>query len=201
LIGPLKPGQSIIYGTTLRRLLMNLQSPTISSVSIKNLIHEFDTFKGLKESSHEIITNLEQIVIGYTVSKKNSKNYQILHVQFQGPGVLTSKDLNLKPPFQIIDQNQYIATLEASIGLDMILTIEASSEYDLKNSFSLPVTTFTLRNRNPIVTNVNINLLPIDNKKSECLLLEIWTNGSMKPSEALRQSSQVASLFFYQLGS
>ena len=87
-IGPLAKGQGLIHGTTLRRLLLNLEGPSIRAVSIRNLKHEFDTLRGLHESASEVLAQFEQIVIsdqgeynaltGY--NDNFSKQSQIIHL-------------------------------------------------------------------------------------------------------------------------
>ena len=207
LIGPLKVGQALIYGTSIRRILLNLKGPFISSVTICQLNHEFDTMRGLHESAHEIITQLEQITIadqgvynaltGYNDLFSNTS--QILRIQFRGPGVLTSGALDLKKPFTIVDPNQYIAKLETSTTLDIMLSVETNKSPMTSHSAPFPFPTFMLQSNNQIVTNVNLNIINASNEGEECLILEIWTNGSMSPCRALRLSSSIACSFYSEL--
>jgi DNA-directed RNA polymerase subunit alpha len=207
LIGPLKVGQALIYGTSIRRILLNLKGPFISCVTICKLNHEFDTMRGLHESAHEIIAQLEQITISdqgvyNALTGHNdlfSNTSQILRVQFRGPGTLTSGTLDLKQPFTIVDPNQYIAKLETSTTLDMMLSVEANKSPIISHFAPFPFPTFILKSRNQVVTNVNLNIINATTESEECLILEIWTNGSMTPCRALRLSSSIACSFYSEL--
>ena len=204
MIGPIEHGQAISYGTSIRRILLSLRGPHISSVVIRNLTHEFDTIAGVRESANEILANFEKIIIldsgNYNIltgeNDHFSNGYQTVSIQFTGPGILTAKEINLVSPFAIVDSNQYIATVETAITLNIVLCIKSDKHNNMSLSAPFPFSTFLLKNNNQVVNNANLNVIYLEEFKQECLILEVWTNGSITPDRAVRLSGSIACTFY-----
>ena len=204
MIGPIEYGQAISYGTSIRRTLLGLRGPHISVITIRDLTHEFNTILGLKESANEILANLSKIVIFDSgthniLTGKNdhfSNTYQTVNFQFKGPGILTAKAINLASPFAIVDGNQYIATVDTAITLDIIISIKNDRYNNIPLASAFPFSTFLLKNNNQVVSNVNLNVISLDGLNEECLILEVWTNGGITPDRAVRLSGSIACSFY-----
>lgn len=191
-INSLKPGQGITIGNQLRRVLLgDLGGTAISAVRIAGVTHEFSTIPGVREDILEILLNLKGIVI-----KSSTKKSQFGRLKVQGPTVVTANSIQLPADFKIVNPNHYIATLSAS----NILEIEFKFEYG--TGYKLASQTFLDEDENYLqldtvflpVQNVDFTIENVyDSSKTitERLFLDIWTNGSISPTEALESASQI----------
>ena len=192
LINSLRPGQGITIGNQLRRVLLgDLGGIAISAVRIAGVSHEFSTIPGVREDILEILLNLKGIVF-----KSNTENVQFGRLKIQGPAVITADLIQLPSNLEIINPNHYIATISTS----NILEIEFKFEYG--NGYQLASQTFLEGTENYLqldtifmpVQKVDFkieNVYDNSNNISERVFLDIWTNGSISPNEALKSASQV----------
>ena len=191
-INGLKPGQGITIGNQLRRVLLSdLGGIAISAVRIAGVTHEFSTIPGVREDILEILLNLKGIVL-----KSKTKKTQVGRLKIQGPNVVTADLIELPDGFSIINPNHYIATLSTS----SLLEIEFKFEYG--TGYKLASQTFLEEDENYLqldtifmpVQKVDFkieNIYDSSNEITERLFLDIWTNGSILPSEALESASQI----------
>ncbi len=191
-IDSLKPGQGITIGNQLRRVLLgDLGGMAISAVRIAGVTHEFSTIPGVREDILEILLNLKGIVL-----KSQTKERQFGRLKIQGPTVVTADLIQVPDDFKIINPNHYIATLSTS----SILEIEFKFEYG--TGYQLAAQTFSDEDENYLqldtifmpVQKVDFkieNLYDSSNDVTERLFLDIWTNGSLSPTEALESASQI----------
>ena len=192
IINSLKSGQGITIGNQLRRVLLgDLGGIAISSVRIAGISHEFSTIPGVREDILEIMLNLKGIVL-----KKKKKTTQFGRLKVQGPRVITAGLIQLPSDFEIINPNHYIATISTSNIVEIELKFEYGTGYRLASqSFSeedenylqldtifMPVQKVDFKIENVYDTNNNI---------IEKLLLDIWTNGSISPNDALQSAAQI----------
>ena len=204
LIGPVERGQAISYGTSIRRILLSLRGPHISSITIRNLTHEFGNIIGVRESVNEILTNFSKIVVLDSgeydmLSGQNDRftnTYQTVNIQVKGPGILTANAIDLQAPFSIVDKDQYIASIETDIILNIVLCIKSDKYQNIKASAPFPFSTFILESNNQVVSNVNLNVISLENFDEECLVLEVWTNAGITPARAIRLSASIACSFY-----
>jgi DNA-directed RNA polymerase subunit alpha len=192
MINELKPGQGITIGNQLRRVLLgDLGGMAISAVRIAGVTHEFSTIPGVREDILEILLNLKGIVL-----KSKTKKTQFGRLKIQGPNVVTADLIQLPDELKIINSNHYIATLSTS----SILEIEFKFEYG--TGYKLASQTFLEEDENYLqldtifmpVQKVDFkieNLYDSSNQIIERLFLDIWTNGSLSPTEALESASQI----------
>nr|YP_010198845.1 RNA polymerase subunit alpha [Gracilaria tikvahiae]UAD88078.1 RNA polymerase subunit alpha [Gracilaria tikvahiae]UAD88281.1 RNA polymerase subunit alpha [Gracilaria tikvahiae] len=200
ILEPLNKGQGITLGNSLRRtILSDLQGAAIVAVRIAGINHEFSTITGVREDVLEILLNLKEVVL-----KSYSDTPQIGRIRVQGPAIITTGLFELPPEIQIIDPQQYIATICNNTIFEMEFRIEKGSGYKLvskgfdKKSIDflqidaifMPATKF-----NYIVEEKKISPTLIQEK----LYLEVWTNGSLSPQEAISQGAQVLTNLFYPL--
>jgi DNA-directed RNA polymerase subunit alpha len=191
-INSLKPGQGITIGNQLRRVLLgDLGGMAISAVRIAGVTHEFSTIPGVREDILEILLNLKGIVL-----KSKTKETQFGRLKIQGPNVVTADLIQLSDDLKIINPNHYIATLSTS----SILEIEFKFEYG--TGYKLAAQTFSNEDENYLqldtifmpVQKVDFkidNVYDSSNDITERLFLDIWTNGSISPTEALESASQI----------
>ena len=192
IVNSLKPGQGITIGNQLRRVLLgDLGGMAVSAVRIAGVTHEFSTIPGVREDILEILLNLKGIVL-----KSKTKKTQFGRLKIQGPNVVTANSIQLPDDLRIINPNHYIATLSTS----SILEIEFKFEYG--TGYKLAAQTFLEEDENYLqldtifmpVQKVDFkieNIYDSSNNISERLFLDIWTNGSISPTEALESASQI----------
>ena len=192
LISSLKPGQGITIGNQLRRVLLNdLGGVAISAVRIAGVSHEFSTIPGVREDILEILLNLKGIVF-----KSKIQTPQFGRLKIQGPAVVTADLIQLPSNLEIINSNHYIMTISTS----NILEIEFKFEYG--TGYKLASQTFLEENENYLqldtifmpVQKVDFkieNVYDNNNNISERVFLDIWTNGSISPNEALKSAAQI----------
>ena len=191
-VNALKPGQGITIGNQLRRVLLgDLGGMAISAVRIAGVTHEFSTIPGVREDILEILLNLKGIVL-----KSKTTKSQFGRLKIQGPNVVTADSIQLPENLQIINPNHYIATLSTS----SILEIEFKFEYG--TGYKLASQSFLEEEENYLqldtifmpVQKVDFkieNVYDSSNEITERLFLDIWTNGSIAPTEALESASQI----------
>jgi DNA-directed RNA polymerase subunit alpha len=192
LINSLRPGQGITIGNQLRRVLLgDLGGVAISAVRIAGVSHEFSTIPGVREDILEILLNLKGIVF-----KSKTQDTQFGRLKIQGPSVVTADLIQLPQNLEIVNPNHYIATISTS----NILEIEFKFEYGI--GYKLASQTFSDEADNYLqldtifmpVQKVDFkieNVYDTANNITERLFLDIWTNGSISPNDALESAAQI----------
>jgi len=193
-VEPLASGFGLTVGNALRRVLLSsLTGAAITSIKIEGIYHEFSAIPGIREDTTELILNLKQIRL-----KTYSPNDDPINVRLEstGPGVITAGDIQVPPEIEIVNPEQPIATLDnRDARLDMLLTIEKGQGYltaDGRESSSIGVipidAVFTpIRRVNYRVEKTRVGARTDYDK----LILEIQTDGSLGPKEALAQAAQI----------
>jgi DNA-directed RNA polymerase subunit alpha len=194
LINSLRPGQGITLGNQLRRVLLgDLGGIAISAVRIAGISHEFSTIPGIREDILEILLNLKGIVFK---SKVQDQDKQFGRLKIQGPSVVTADLIQLPPNLEIVNPNQYIATISTS----NILEIEFKFEYGIGYKLASPSFSDQADNFLQIdtifmpVQKVDFkieNVYDTTNNITERLFIDIWTNGSISPTDALQSAAQI----------
>nr|AYR05816.1 DNA-directed RNA polymerase alpha subunit [Lithothamnion sp.] len=197
---PLKQGQGITVGNSLRRtILSDLEGTAIVAVRIAGVNHEFSTITGVREDVLEILLNLKEVVL-----KSYTNETQIGRVRVQGPAVVTTGLFDLPPEIEIIDHRQYIATICNNTIFEMEFRIERGHGYRLVDSsikeksidfLQIDAVFMPVKRFNYIVQEKRINSDIIQEK----LILEIWTNGSLHPQEAISEGSKILTNLFHPL--
>lgn len=188
-INGLKSGQGITFGNLLRRILLNdLEGIAISAVKISNIEHEFSVIPGVREDVLEILLNLKGIILKSGKSKRESG-----YLKVQGPAIITANSIKFPKDIKIINPNHYIMTISTSDIIEMEFKLEYGTGYKLAyqtyenninkfielDSIFMPVHKVNFKVENSYDNKQNIK---------ECLLLDIWTNGSISSVEALLSS-------------
>nr|YP_010274030.1 RNA polymerase alpha subunit [Astragalus canadensis var. brevidens]UIX54665.1 RNA polymerase alpha subunit [Astragalus canadensis var. brevidens] len=188
ILSPLMKGQADTIGIAMRRILLGeIEGTCITRAKSEKIPHEYSTIVGIEESIHEILMNLKEIVL-----RSNLYGTRDASICFQGPGYVTAKDIILPPSVEIVDDTQHIANLTESINLCIELQIERNRGYRIKTLNNIQDGSYTIDAVFMPVRNANhsIHSYVNGNEKQEILFLEIWTNGSLTPKEALYEASR-----------
>lgn len=198
-VEPLERGYGLTLGNSLRRILLSsLPGAAISQVKIDGVVHEFSSIPGVKEDVTEIIMNLKSLKIRNSSSSEEPVKARI---EVSGEGVVTGKDVIASNEIEVLNPDQVIATLSGGpdCKLNMELTITKGRGYvgaDKRKREDgilgvIPVDAiYTPVSRvNSTVENTRVGQVTDFDK----LTLEVWTNGSMPPDEAVSLAAKVMS--------
>jgi len=192
-VEPLERGYGITLGNSLRRVLLSsLPGAAVTSVKIEGVLHEFSTVPGVVEDVTDIILNLKTLAL-----KVYSDEPQIVRIEAQGPGEVTAGDIIRDSQVEVLNPEQHIATLDKDANLVMEMTVERGRGYRPaeKNKKEdhvigiIPVDSIfsPVRKVNYTVTDTRVGQITDYDK----LTLEVWTNGSIAPDEAISLSAKI----------
>jgi len=198
-IGPLKKGQGLTIGNALRRVLLSdLQGLSIVGVRIADVSHEFSTIADVKEDVIDILLNLKQIVL-----KGFLKESTLSRLAYHGPGIITAKDIELPDGITLVEPNQYIASVNTSKTIEMEFLIKSGEGYSISNPPNLiPEGFLAIDAVYMPVKKVNFFIETSSNNTSlslESLILEVYTDGSITPTEAVGTASGILKTIFDSL--
>nr|UYF13814.1 RNA polymerase alpha subunit [Coelogyne chen-tsii] len=187
-LSPLMKGQADTIGIAMRRALLGeIEGTCITRATSENVLHEYSTIAGIEESVHEILINLKEIVL-----RSNLYGVRDASICVRGPKYITAQDIISPPSVEIVDTTQHIANLTEPIDLCIELQIKRDCGYRMKStndshdgSYPIDIVSMPVRN-----ANHSIHSYGNGNEKQEILFLEIWTNGSLTPKEALYEASR-----------
>nr|QXO03803.1 RNA polymerase alpha subunit [Goodyera marginata] len=188
ILSPLRKGQADTIGIAMRRALLGeIEGTCITCATSENVLHEYSTIAGIEESVHEILINLKEIVL-----RSNLYGVRAASICVRGPKYITAQDIISPPSVEIVDTTQHIANLTEPIDLFIELQIKRDRGYRLKStnnshdgSYPIDIVSMPVRN-----VNHSIHSYGNGNEKQEILFIEIWTNGSLTPKEALYEASR-----------
>lgn len=199
IIEPLERGYGTTLGNSLRRIMLSsLPGAAVSRIKIEGVLHEFSTIPNVKEDVVEIIMNIKNLAI-----KNNSDNPEpkIAYIEYEGEGVVTAGSIQVDPDIEILNPELPIATLSGGVDskLFMELTITKGRGYvgaDKNKEGDQPIgvipidSIYTPVERvNLIVENTRVGQITDYDK----LTLEVWTNGTLVPDEAVSLAAKVLS--------
>lgn len=199
ILEPLKPGQGITIGNSLRRtLLADIKGTAIVDVRIAGVNHEFSTITGVREDVLEILLNLKEIVL-----KSNSSESHVGRLRVQGPAIVTAGLLELPPEIEIVDKRQYIATICNNTIFEMEFRVKQGHGYKLADNYTnksldflqIDAVFMPVKKVNYTIQEKRINTQLIQEK----LILDIWTNGSLSPQQAISEGSNILTNLFHPL--
>ncbi|ERT06422.1 DNA-directed RNA polymerase, alpha subunit [Lyngbya aestuarii BL J] len=190
---PLDRGQGTTVGNALRRVLLsNLEGTAVTAVRIAGVNHEFATIPGVREDVLEILLNLKEIVLN-----SYSNQRQIGRLLVQGPATVTAGHFDLPSEVEVVDKNQYIATLSPGSTLEMEFQVEKGTGYraidrnrdeaTAVDFLQIDAVFMPVRKVNYTVEDARVG----GSLEKDRLILEISTNGSLTPQEALSQAATI----------
>ncbi len=198
-VEPLERGYGTTLGNSLRRIMLSsLPGAAVSSVKIEGIKHELSPIPGIKEDVTEIIMNIKSLAIRNDSETDEPKT---AYIEFEGEGVVTAADIQVDSDITITNPEQVIATLNGGSGcrLYMELAITRGHGYvsaDKNKSEDLAIDVIPVDSIYTPVERVNIN---IENTRVgqmtdyDKLTLEVYTNGTMGPDEAVSLAARVLS--------
>jgi DNA-directed RNA polymerase subunit alpha len=193
-LSPLERGYGITIGHALRRMLISsIQSAAITAVKIEDVMHEFSTIENVKEDVAQIVLNLKKI--RFRCNSEELPQYLIL--EGKGPGEVKASDIKLTPGLEVSTPTQLIATLEEEGEIRATLRVDVGKGFKPKEFFVDSKmgegTIFLDTNFSPVKRVVyKVNNVRVGQRTDfEELVLEIWTDGSIYPEEALNLSSKI----------
>ena len=193
---PLEPGFGVTVGNSLRRVLLSsLEGYAISAIRIEGVDHEFTTLKGVVEDVTEIILNLKQVRFKQQIDGTDAET---VIVSVSNQNTLTAGDLGkFTSAFQVLNPDLVICNMESSVKIDMELTIVKGRGYvpaeENKNPNAPFGTIFIDSIFTPIVNvKYSIENFRVEQKTDyEKLILEIKTDGSVHPKDALKEAAKI----------
>ncbi len=189
---PLERGFGTTIGNALRRILLSsLPGYAITAVRIKDVLHEFSTLPGVKEDVTDIVLNLKEVRVRLHEGEQITASLKV-----KGEAVVTARDITAGPSLEILTPDQHIATLDKGAELDLEMVIKRGRGYvpAERGADEEPIGTIRLdcifspiRKVNFVVTNARVG----QRTDYDRLTLEIWTDGSISPREALTYGARV----------
>jgi len=190
---PFERGLGITIGNSLRRLLLSsLQGAAITSVKIDGVLHEFSTIPGTKEDMTEIILNLKEVRL-----KLHTEGPKTIRVKAEGSKVLKAGDIITGDAVEILNPDHYIATLSRDGKLAMEMVVKVGRGYvpaERNKEENQPIGTIPMdaifspiKKVNYTVTNARVGQITDYDK----LNLEVWTDGSLNPEEAIAHAAKI----------
>jgi DNA-directed RNA polymerase subunit alpha len=193
---PLEPGYGITIGNALRRILLSsLEGYAITTLRLEGVEHEFSTIKGVVEDVTEIILNLKQVRLKKQIDINDSERAII---NFSGKEVFTAGDLGkFLSNFQVLNPDQVICHLEPSVKLKLELTVEKGRGYvpaEENKPVNAPYGLVAIDSVYTPIKNVKYTIenYRVEQKTDyEKLVLDIVTDGSIHPKDALKEAAKI----------
>jgi DNA-directed RNA polymerase subunit alpha len=193
---PLEPGYGITVGNALRRILLSsLEGFAISSIRIEGVDHEFATIKGVVEDVTEIVLNLKQVNFKQQIE---GTDQETVVISVSGQDKFTAGDIGkFTSAFQVLNPDLVICNMESSVKLEIELTIVKGRGYvpaEENKVSGVPFGTIFIDSIFTPIVNVNYKIenFRVEQKTDyEKLLIEITTNGSIHPKDALKEAAKI----------
>lgn len=195
-VEPLERGYGTTLGNSLRRIMLSsLPGAAVSSIKIDGVLHEFSSIEGVKEDVTEIVMNIKQLAIKNNSSSSEPKT---AYLSFSGEGVVTAADIQVDSDIEILNPDLVIATVNGG-NINMELTITTGRGYvssDKNKNPNLPIDVIAIDSIYTPVERVNMS---VENTRVgqitdyDKLTLDVYTNGTLVPDEAVSLAAKVLS--------
>ncbi|GGM34721.1 DNA-directed RNA polymerase subunit alpha [Paraliobacillus quinghaiensis] len=192
-VEPLERGYGTTLGNSLRRILLSsLPGAAVTSVQIDGALHEFSTIEGVVEDVTTIVLNLKKLAL-----KIYSDEEKTLEIDVQGEGIVTAADITYDSDVEILNPDLHIATLGSNAALRMKMTAERGRGYrpaDSNNHDDQPIGVIPV---DSIFTPVSRVTYQVENTRVgqitnfDKLTLDVWTDGSIRPEEAVSLGAKI----------
>ena len=192
-VEPLERGYGTTLGNSLRRVLLaSLPGAAVTSINIEGVLHEFDTVPGVREDVMQIILNVKGIAV-----KSYVQDEKIIELDVEGPAEVTAGDILTDSDIEIVNPDHYLFTIGEGSSFKATLTVNSGRGYvpaDQNKKDDAPVGTLAVDSIYTPVTKVNYQVEPArvgSNDGFDKLSLEILTNGTIIPEDALGLSARI----------
>lgn len=194
-VEPLERGYGTTLGNSLRRILLSsLPGAAVNTVQIDGVVHEFSTVDGVVEDVTQIILNLKKVVLAI-----DSDDERSLEIDVQGPAEVTAADLQAGADVEVLNPDLHIATVAAGKSLHMTVTAVkgrgySSADENKQLREEMPIGVLAVDSIYTPIERVNYH---VENTRVgarddyDKLTFDIWTNGSIKPSDALSLGAKI----------
>lgn len=197
-LAPLPKGYADTIGNSLRRVLLSsIKGSAITEVKILDVMHEYSAIPGVKEEVMDLLLNIKRIRIRSPLARSGNGRIGKMRLETQGPGPICAGDIATSGDFEIVNPELHLATLDdASIELSIEFTVEAgkkgyqrAEENQGLSVGVLPVDAIF----NPVqkVTHHRNSTRVGDQHDLDNLVLELWTDGTISPVEALAEAADI----------
>ena len=198
-VEPLERGYGTTLGNSLRRIMLSsLPGSAVSQIKIDGILHEFSSIPGVKEDVTEVIMNIKSLAIK---NSSDTNEVKVAYIEFEGEGVVTAADIQVDQDIEILNPDLVIATLNGGVDskLYMELTITRGRGYvsaDKGKTEEMPIGTIAI---DAIYTPVERVNLAVENTRVgqitdyDKLTLDVFTNGTLVPDEAVSLAAKVLS--------
>ena len=188
---PLEPGYGTTLGNSQRRILLpSLQGAAITTIRIDGVLHEFSTIPGVRDDVTNIILNLKEMCF-----KMYTDEPKVLRIDVDGEKEVTGADITTDADIEVLNPEQHIATLNEDGSLHMEMTVERGYGYVAADKNKKPDQVIGIIPIDSIFSPVvRVNYSVSDTRVGQAtdydkLTIEIWTDGSIRPEEALSRAA------------
>ena len=190
---PLERGYGVTIGNSLRRILLSsLPGCAITSVKIEGVLHEFSCLPNVVEDVPEIIVNLKNVRLKFDDNEEKA-----LRIDYNGEGEVTAGDIITDGTVEILNPDLHIATISEGGSLKMEMTADRGRGYNSSEKNKKPNQDISVLPIDSIYTPVKKVNYQVENTRVgqmvdyDKLVIEVWTDGSLKPHEALSLAAKV----------
>ena len=190
---PLERGYGVTIGNSLRRILLSsLPGCAITSVKIEGVLHEFSTIPNVVEDVPEVIVNLKNVRLKFDGNEEKT-----LRINFKGEGEVKAGDIETDGTVEILNPDLHIATVAEGGSLVMEMTADKGSGYNTAAKNKKPSQDISVLPIDSIYTPVKKVNYTVENTRVgqmidfDKLIIEVWTDGSLKADEALSLAAKV----------
>lgn len=194
-IEPLERGYGTTLGNSLRRILLSsLPGSAVSSIQIDGVLHEFSTIDGVMEDVTQIILNIKKLAL-----KNHSEEAKVIEIEVDGPATVTAADIKADDDIEVLNPEQYICSIAEGGHLHMQMTVSNGRGYipaDQNKSGDMPIGVIAVDSIFTPIERVNYQVESTRVGKRndfDKLTLDVWTNGSVSPREAISLAAKILS--------
>ncbi len=198
MVEPLERGYATTLGNALRRVLLSsLPGTAVTSIKVDGVLHEFSTITGVLEDTAQLILNLKELPV-----KMYAQEPKTIYIQKKGAGVITAGDIIYDDEVEILNPDYYICTTNDDADLNMEINIAMGRGYVTAERNKLSTQAIGVLPIDSIYTPIDkVNYFAEDtrvgkNTDLDRLILEIWTNGSIAPDEAISLAAKILTEHF-----
>ncbi|MDD4297466.1 MAG: DNA-directed RNA polymerase subunit alpha [Ruminiclostridium sp.] len=194
-VEPLERGYGITLGNSLRRVLLSsLPGASVNSIKIDGVLHEFSTIPGVIEDVTEIILNIKELAL-----KVHSEGSKVIYIDYEGDGEIKAGDIKTDADVEVLNPELHIATISGNNRLYMELMVDTGRGYvpaERNKQQNQPIgiipidSIYTpIKKVNYTVENTRVGQVTDFDK----LTIELWSNGSIQPDEAVSLGAKILS--------
>ena len=190
---PLERGYGTTFGNSLRRMLLSsLEGAAVTSIRIDGVLHEFSTIPGVRDDVTNIVLNLKQLCL-----KMDGNEPKVIRIDAEGEKEVTAADIICDADIEVLNPDLHIATLNEAGKLKIEMTVERGRGYVPADKNKKPDDTIGIIPIDSIFSPVQrVNYTVQDTRVGNVtdydkLILEVWTDGSMRPEEAVSKAAGI----------